>query len=192
MKKILLVVFLAFLIFQMIVMATAIDIGSAATNRTSELTTSTRVITENPANATGKITSVEIYAVSGYNLTLVEVATFYVVSGNFLSTRDWEYIGNVTAGSKQTFVVDLDVTVGDYIGIYFYSGGKIEADALSGTRWSKAGDNIPCTNIDFGSSTTGTISLYGTGESVAVGIKWNTVTISKWNGQVITKLNGMP
>ena len=176
--------------FQMDVLATAIDIGAGATDRTSEKFTGTYMVIVNPADGTGKITSVEIYAVTGYNLTLVEVATFYVVSGNFLSTRDWEYIGNVTAGSKQTFVVDLDVVAGDYIGIYFASGGKIEADS-TGTYMSKAGDNIPCTNIDFGSSTAGTISLYGTGETVAVGIKWNTQTISKWDGQVITKLNGM-
>jgi len=191
MKKILLVVFLIFLIFQMVVMATEIDVGAAATNRTSEKFTGTYMVIVNPADGTGKITSVEIYAVTGYNLTLVEVATFYVVSGNFLSTRDWEYIGNVTAGSKQTFVVDLNVVAGDYIGIYFASGGKIEADS-TGTYMSKAGDNIPCTNIEFSSPVAGTISLYGTGETVAVGIKWNTQTISKWDEQVITKLNGLP
>ena len=174
----------------MVVMATEIDVGAAATNRTSEKFTGTYMVIVNPADGTGKITSVEIYAVTGYNLTLVEVATFYVVSGNFLSTRDWEYIGNVTAGSKQTFVVDLNVVAGDYIGIYFASGGKIEADS-TGTYMSKAGDNIPCTNIEFSSPVAGTISLYGTGETVAVGIKWNTQTISKWDGQVITKLNGM-
>jgi hypothetical protein len=191
MKKILIIIALILLMFQMAVLATAIDIGAAATNRTSEKFTGTYMVIVNPADGTGKITSVEIYAVSGYNLTLVEVATFYVVSGNFLSTRDWEYIGNVTAGSKQTFVVDLDVVAGDYIGIYFASGGKIEADS-TGTYMSKAGDNIPCTNIEFSSPVAGTISLYGTGETVAVGIKWNTQTISKWDGQVITKLNGLP
>jgi hypothetical protein len=186
-----LTVLLIFLLtFNVVGFSTIIDIGAAATNRTSEKFTGTYIVTINPADGTGKITNVEIYAVTGYNLTLVEVATFYVVSGNFLSTRDWEYIGNVTAGSKQTFIVDLDVTVGDYIGIYFASGGKIEADS-TGTYMSKAGDNIPCTNIEFTSPVAGTISLYGTGETVAVGIKWNTQTISKWDEQVITKWNGL-
>jgi len=93
---------LIFLIFQMIVLAIDIDIGAAATDRGATLITwGTRVFKDNPANASGKITSIEIWV----NTTLVDVdiATFYVESGDNLSTRDWVNIGNVTAGSKQTF-----------------------------------------------------------------------------------------
>jgi len=168
MKKILLIIALIMAIFQMIVLATAIDIGEVAKNRNFASSPGyTDVNIGNSANATGKINSVEIWAET--DITGCEVATFYVVSGNYLSTRDSETIsGTITAGAKRTFTVDLDVVVGDFIGMYFTSG-KIEYDGEGyGGFWQLSGDNIPCTNTNFGNSYAGdAISLYGTGATSA-------------------------
>jgi len=169
MKKILLIIFLIMAIFQMVVLATDIDIGSAATDRgTSGFEDSyTIVVKENPANETGKITSIEIWAYQ--DMTGVEVATFYVVSGSNFSTRDSEAIpGTVTAGAKRTFTVDLDVVAGDYIGIY-WTGGHIELDTSGEGVWFTMGDDIPADNVEFMFLHPSTVSLYGTGATVEAG-----------------------
>lgn len=189
MKKILLAILIIITILSINVLAVDIDIGMPAIDRGSTASTYTWVNIGNPTNESGTITSIEMWA--NTNLTNCEVAIFYVVSGNNLSTRDTEVIGSVTGNSKQTFMVSLDVQIGDYIGAY-YTVGSLERDSSGFDGcWMKTGDNIPCTNAAFTLRAGEAISLYGTGETVAVGIKWNTVTISKWNGQVITKLNGM-
>jgi len=163
MKKILLIIAIVFCIFQIAVAYSTIDMGSAATAREDGGTTNcTYVDKNNPANASGKITSVEIYAHT--SMTNVEVATFYVVSGNNLTTRDTEYIGSVATGAKRTFSVNLNVQAGDYIGI-FYETGKIYIDFWL-ESWLQDGDLIPCTNASFNLSTSRTISLYATGETV--------------------------
>lgn len=191
MKKILLTIFTIILILSVNVLAIDIDIGTAAIDRGSALYYSrTFVNQDNPANASGSITSVEIWAYT--DITNCEVAIFYVVSGNNLSTRDTEFIGTVTAGSKQTFEVNLDVEVGDYIGIWV-PAGSIEYDNTGGGgMWRNEEDQIPCTNVTFTSYADYAISLYGTG-TTAVGWdhKWNTQTISKWNTKEFTKWNDL-
>lgn len=158
---------LIFLIFQMGVLAySAIDIGMPCIDRDSDKAYDyTFVCKENPANASGKIRSVEIWA--NETMSNTQVATFYVVSGNFLSTRDTETIGTVTAGAKRTFSVDLTVVSGDFIGIT-YTGGRIEGDSYGSAPgvWSREGDYIPCTNQNFSLNDSTRISLYGTGETV--------------------------
>lgn len=169
MKKILLIICIILTIFQILVLATAIDIGSAAIDRGSAYGADTLVNKINPSDGSGKITSVEIWA--NEEMADCEVATFFVVSGSNLSTRDYETVDNgngagvVLAGSKQTFVVDLDVEVGDYIGIY-YSSGSIDYQYPTGDAgwwYGYSGDRIPCTNYYFGSQSSATLSLYGTG-----------------------------
>lgn len=142
-----------------------IDIGSPAIDRNvSWGTIRTTINKDNPANLSGKITSVEIWAKE--NMSNCEVATFYVVSGNSLSTRDTQAVGSVTAGSKQTFEVDLNVEEGDYLGIY-YTAGDIELSSADYVGvWHSGPDTsdlIPCTNHEFGYTATKTMSLYGTG-----------------------------
>ncbi|MBA7527289.1 hypothetical protein ES705_19465 [subsurface metagenome] len=182
-----------------------IDIGDSALNRGTALGSYTLVNKGNVANSSGKITSVEIWAAT--QLSNCEVATFYVVSGNNLSTRDTRAIGTVTAGSKQTFpLLNITVEAGDYIGIY-YTAGTLDAGSVGGDGiwYISAVDHIPCTNQLFNSIDGYILSLYGIGISpgqttnadrgyripVAVGIKWNGVTITKWNGKVISKFNGV-
>ena len=136
---------------------TAITIGAGATNMSSTLPPATWVDKNNPANETGKITSIEIYAVTGYgDLLNCEVGIFYVVSGNNLSTRSNVTLGTVTQGSKQTFTEDsesnpinMDVTAGDYIGLYWTGAGRIERAVSGAGSWGVGGDNIPCTNVTF-------------------------------------------
>jgi len=189
MKKILLIIFTIILILSINVLAVVINIGMPAIDRGASLGSYTLINIGNPANASGKITSVEIWA-SGY-LENCEVATFFVVSGNNLSTRDYEAIGGVHHGSKQTFPVDLDVEVGDYIGVY-YTSGSIERDTSGYDGcWYTNTDQIPCTDFTFSTSSGSAISLYGTGATVGWDHKWNTQTISKWNTKEFTKWNGL-
>lgn len=170
MKKILLIIALVFCIFQIIVLATAIDIGSVAIDRALSSTFDTYVDKNNPANASGKITSIEVWFDGGYaDATDVQIATFFVVSGNNLSTRDTEAIGTVTAGSKQTIPVDLDVMEGDYIGIYWMAPARIERDNVGVGYWSADGDQIPCTDYAFPFYASRTMSLYGTGLFIDIG-----------------------
>ncbi|MBA7568986.1 hypothetical protein ES708_10723 [subsurface metagenome] len=146
---------------------TVFNIGNPAIDRDSWTDVYTLVDKLNPASASGKITSIEIWA--NTPLSNCEVATFYVVSGNNLSTRDTEAIGAVAAGSKQTFTVDLDAQVGDFIGIYF-TAGKIERTSVTGGMgyWYSSGDRIPCTNQAFTITTVGgALSLYGTSKTAA-------------------------
>lgn len=191
MKKIFIIIFLILAIFQLVVLAIAIDIGSPAINRAANRPSGdTRIILTNPANETGIINTIEIWAVN--NLSGVEVATFYLVSGDNYATRDYETIGSVTGGSKQTFSVNLDVQAGDYIGAY-WTDGYIECDTSGGSGYMYlSGDYIPTGSVTFNSYTSYVISLYGTG-TTAVGWahKWNTKTISKWNTKEFTKWNGL-
>ena len=189
MKKILLIILTIILILSVNVLAVDIDIGMPAINRGSSFGVFTIINSGNPANTAGTITNVEIWALG--NLSNCEVATFYG-SGTTYSTRDYETIGTVTSGSKQTFGVDLDVEIGDFIGIY-YTAGNVERDT-SGFEgcWSKSGDLIPCANETGWNIISGdAISLYGTGGIAGWPHKWNTQTITKWNAQEFTKWNGL-
>ena len=147
----------------------AIDIGPGAIDRVSFGSSGyTYVEGGNPANATGKINTVEFWFTT--KASNVEAATFFVVSGNYLSTRDSETIGSVTAGSKQTFAgLDMSVTSGDYIGLYC-TAGYIEAQSSGGDgHWYVNADKIPCTNQLFAWWEAPATSIYGTG---VTGVAW--------------------
>jgi len=175
MKKILIIIFLIMAIFQMMVLATAIDIGSAAIVGEECAPSATYINKGVTATGTGKITSVEIFAY--LELANCEVATFYVVSGNNLSTRDYETVqidgqnpGVVPGGSKQTATVDLDVEEGDYIGIYFTSGCiYFNYSGGDGIWHSEGTDEIPADNVAFSPLSDIPMSLYGTGATVEAG-----------------------
>lgn len=162
MRKILLIIAIAFCIFQMVVLATAIDIGTPAIDRGSFLATNniTFISVENPANLSGRITSIEIWAV--VEMTGVKVATFEEVDTNTFTARDSQLIGTVSAGSKKTFDVDLDVQAGDYIGLCT-TGGAIENDTSGSGTWNTSGDQTGCVEQVFSFNADRTMSLYGTG-----------------------------
>lgn len=169
----------------MVALATAIDVGSPATDRASfmEVATHTYIVTENPANLSGRITSVEIWAYS--EMTEVKVAIFEEVDTNTFTARDSQIIGTVSAGSKQTFPVDLDIQAGFYIGFYAVIG-DIET-TLSGSIWGRIGDYTECVGTYFVPIADRTISLGGIGISYL----WNTKAVRKWNTTIPNKWNGM-
>lgn len=144
-----------------------IDIGAEAIGRTGyQFPNATLINKENPANASGTITSVEIFALDGYDLLNCVVGTFYTINGNRLKCRDSVAIGAVTGGSKRTFSeLSLLVEAGDYIGIY-YTDGYIE-NAGSGYAgvWDTGGEHIdPGDEATYNLSSDDAISLKGIGE----------------------------
>lgn len=138
-----------------------IDVGSVAINRSSIFETNYTVVDKsNPANNTGVITSIQIWA--SINMSGVIVATFSAIDNN-LTAHDSYVIGSVTAGSVQTFAVDLGVTVGDYIGFYVLEGSiELSLDSGGSGCWYHIGDmtTTPSHAFTF-DATYYAISLYG-------------------------------
>ncbi|GAG65246.1 unnamed protein product [marine sediment metagenome] len=148
---------------------TAINMGSTASDRPGTVTAAnTWILKDNPAGATGKIARVDIWA--NTNLTSCDVGIFYIISGTNFTTRDSKALGAITGGLKQTFVVDLDVVTGDYLGIYWtISANAIEySETGASGMWYKSGDYIPCTNEEFSDyiHSAATISVYGRGATL--------------------------
>jgi len=143
-----------------------IDIGSACINRTSQVDSgATHIYKDNPANAAGTITKVWIWAMEA--MSGVEVATFYKTNGNVFSTRGTAAIGDVPAGSAQEFAVNLEVEIGDYIGMYF-ADGVLELTSSGPGLWYKTGDHIPCTELACSWWADVEASVYGEGEVPSV------------------------
>lgn len=142
-----------------------ITIGTSAVSGTSGYSSGSTVISRaGPANASGTITEIDIYA--DLNMTGIIVATFYSTGTNQFTARDSYSIGSAATGYS-THTVSLDVEEGDYIGIY-YSGGRLEMKQSTGQGyWYKSGDNTACTTTTFTLNTTNSmaISLYGIGSS---------------------------
>lgn len=141
----------------------SLDIGAVATNRTSSLSaTYTCIDADNPANATGIINTIEVWAAT--NLTNLVVGTFYNTTATSFTCRDSEMVGNVTAGSMQIFTnLTINVMVGDYIGKY--SGGGISLDTTGGAGIYIKIDNFanPGAQADYIFVSGYAISLYGIG-----------------------------
>ncbi len=104
-----------------------IDIGPGATNRGDNRSSGyTRIDANNPANDTGILDTIEVWAIA-LNLSNFKIGTFSG-SGTSYDDRDYETIGSVTAGSKQTFTgLSIDVAANDLLGCY-YSNGFLESD----------------------------------------------------------------
>lgn len=142
-----------------------IDIGPGATDRASTIAGAvcTHLFTENPANDSGSLTSFEVWAAS--NMSALKLGTFYFYIDGY-RVRDYESIGAVTAGSKQTFTgKSCSVTSGDYLGAYF-ADGSVEADATgSGApyRYYKINyDTFSGGNYTYSTAEKNQASFYGT------------------------------
>lgn len=165
----------------------AIDVGSAAENRTlASGAEFTYIDLTNPANDTGTLTSVELWCSA--NATGMKVGTFSG-SGTDYDDRDYESIGNVTAGSKQTFSgLSCTVNSGDFIGIYFASGG-IERSGSGGSGvYYVAGDKFGSGSATYALLSGDMISVYG------IGATGGWANIGKINGIAsasISKVNGV-
>lgn len=141
----------------------AIDVGPGATDRGSVAAAgSTRISGGNPANGSGTINSIELWYNS--NGSDVKCGVFYGTAPNFTS-RDYETIGSVTAGSKQTFTgLDCDVQTNDVMG-HYESSGQIEYGANGGDgSYYKSGDQFGAGQQAYSETTQGDASsMYGTG-----------------------------
>lgn len=157
----------------------AIDIGADAIDRLSSgVVTWTRIGKDNPANASGTITSVEIWAYTEISDCIV--GTFYTTNGNTLKCRDSEAIGTVTAGSKQTFSgLSIAVEAGDYLGIYGTAGAIERHTSGYNGIWAIGGEYIdPGDEATFNWYAGDAISLYGTGTEAGGVIHYGAATLS--------------
>lgn len=146
-----------------------IDIGPDAIDRgTTNPAGYTDVMLDNPANDTGTITKFELWFYN--NAGGVKAGTFSRDVANF-TPRDYETIGNVTSGSKQTFTdLDCDVTAGDYIGIY-YSSGDLEWDNTGyGGDYYKSGDQFDAGEQTYALQSGDAGSVYGEGATEVEGL----------------------
>lgn len=152
----------------------SIVIGPGATDRSTNVDGAyTFILLGVPANGVGNLTSIEIFAFVGYPLVGCKVGTFYGTAPYF-TCRDYATIGDVPAGSKQTFTEDsegaplaISVEVGDYIGIFFDTG-YIESDASGGLGYYReSGDQMATGEQEYELVPTAILSLYGTGEVAA-------------------------
>jgi hypothetical protein len=137
------------------------DVGSAATDRdASTLAGFTLIDLANPAKANGNLDTIEVWAQTA--MTGFKVATFYTSAGG-RTCRAVVTIGDVTAGSKQTFSgLSLAVQTGDFIGCYF-STGYIERDSTGGTGVRLNGGDVTTPGLEssFNLSLAGAaLSLY--------------------------------
>lgn len=146
-----------------------IDIGAEAKDRgTSFGATYTVFLLDNPANESGEIKTVEVWA--NLDLTNFRVGTFYLVSGTTYKCRGSAALGNVSAGSKKTFTnLSITVEAGDYIG-YYCDAGSIEADSSGfAGLYYKAGEYIdPADEATYALFANYTCSLYGSSVAAVV------------------------
>jgi len=144
-----------------------IDVGADPVARLDSCRAgSTYVDKNNPANASGTLSSVKVWAEA--NITGLIVGTFYITNGNTLKCRDSVLIGDVEAGAERTFT-DLSIAVeeGDYIGCYF-TGGFLEFDPSGYAGfWLGFGKYIdPNDEAEYTFFAGRALSLYGYGDIV--------------------------
>ena len=160
----------------------AINIGSPAIDRAGYNGEATTFFTfDNPANATGTIDTVKVWAKN--NVTNLRVGMFFLVSGTTYECRDSEAVGAVTAGSEQTFTgLTISVETGDYIGYYCGADGVIEWDFSGGNGCAYvSGEYIDPTDqasynvVDYDVSA---MSINGTGTEAAVAPTVTTQAVS--------------
>ena len=145
-----------------------IDVGNEALDREDGFGVDgrTTVNKNNPANASGTITTVEMWV--DLALNNVQIATFFVVSGDNLSTRDYyTHVGVIPIGYTKIEGLDIAVEVGDYIGIEATHGTMSRGNDLVGLWYANA-YNIPGENKPYTFFANWGISLYGTGETPPV------------------------
>lgn len=142
-----------------------IDVGPPAIDGNGTGTaTYTTISRGNPANASGKINTAEVWA--NTNLSDFKYGMFYEDGGAGRYTcRASQTIGSVTAGSKQTFSgLDCDVQTGDLIGAY-WSAGSMERQVPGSGIWAEAYDKFGVAQQLYNSYSDQDYSLYATGTS---------------------------
>jgi hypothetical protein len=146
----------------------SITVGNNATDGgTASTVTSTTVETDVPADGTGVLDTIQIWANS--NLSDFKAGTFWGdTSTGVFSSRDYELIGSVTSGSAQNFTgLSINVYQGDFLG-HYGSSGILEA-STGGHSFRLAGDQFGASWQTFASSTYKR-SIQGTGPDMYSGI----------------------
>lgn len=143
-----------------------IDVGSEAKYRSNLWDGNRTYINKNnPANATGKITTVQIYT-NGYSFYNIKIGTFYEVSPNHFTARESQAVANCFAPGFHERTVDLNIVEGDYIGIFWIAAATLRANYTGGSGiWKKSGDYMNCENEEFSFEDGDILSLYGIGSS---------------------------
>ncbi len=126
--------------------ASTLDVGAEAVTGSASATGGyTDISLTNPLNASGPLTSIEVWAMT--NCTGLKVGTFYNSGTGQYTCRSVVELGNVTAGSKQTYTVDassnpisLTGVAGDYIGYHIDTGTWAYNAAGTGLYYA-AGDH---------------------------------------------------
>ncbi len=139
----------------------SVDIGPGALTGSVSLAGYTILSDNNPANADGSLDTLEVWYKT--NATGAKLGTFYG-SGTSYTRRDYELIGDVTSGSKQTFTgLACDVVSGDFIGVYSSTGAVIYRAITGSYAYYKSGDQFNAGTQTYGRDTNYSPSLYGTG-----------------------------
>jgi hypothetical protein len=168
--------------------ATTIDVGDEAINRASQIVAGNTIVTvNNPANGTGVLDTVETWFAT--DAQGFKVGTFSG-SGTSYDDRDYETIGAVTSGSKQTFTgLSIDVEAGDFIGCYaaggFIARSTIGYTAIYNVRGDKFGKGSATYTLQSGQA----ISLYAKGETGGLDISPPSITSTLTFGTAKLNLN---
>jgi hypothetical protein len=147
-----------------------IDVGTVPADRLQQYAGNiTYINMDNPANYTGKITNVSLFVNTA--MASAKFATFYREDpDNFpakFTARDVSGdVGAVPAG-LQSFIIDINVTAGDFIGIYFTdSGDFIDISNAGGSGiYGLGGDQTACSNTTFSLSPGYAMSLSAEGRA---------------------------
>ena len=150
-----------------------IDVGAAAIDRTSDCNNGITYVTlDNPANAAGIISAVEIYAFN--EISSAKIGSFVVNGGDptKYTCRDYSiFLYSIYAGLN-TIITNFVIAVGDYIGIVFAGPGtaKIEYGIGGADVYFKSGDQFDAGEQTYALMGAGSmISLHGKGFTPGVG-----------------------
>lgn len=147
----------------------AIDVGTIPADHPARHGPDETLINQdNPANATGTIDHIETWFDVG-STEDVDFAAFTDEGSDIYSTNGVAQGLTVTGGSAESFDAPGDFTafniaLGEYIGVYVGSAGKIEVNTGGGSGgYGVAGDHITCESVEFDSLGAYILSLYATG-----------------------------
>lgn len=168
----------------------AIDIGHGAATggNTDDWAGYTWLDHTNPANDNGSLTSFEVYARS--SITSLKIGTFYG-SGTTWTNRDYETIGSVTSGSKQTFTgKNCSVSTDDLLGAYHGDGALGRYGSGGSGLCRKSGDLFGSgQQTEYSHLDEYWLSIYATGETAAAG--WTTAKLGGIASASIIKVAGI-
>jgi hypothetical protein len=124
----------------------------------------TSINTVNPSNKAGTLDVVKIYKPGAGDLTGVKIGTFYNVSGNTFTSRDYINIWTISGAVGWYTYSDLsiDIEIGDYIGVRI-SGGYVGRSSDLTSRMYIDGDCFDGLPHTYSTPYERQLSLYATG-----------------------------